>query len=248
MSRSAILLGGVMFMALAGCSGEREADRRAGHDQQASSAPIDYASLKDFTKIAVTGPDNVIVTVGQPFAVKAEGEGKALAGLEITVADGELRIGRREGWKNFWGGMGEGATIHVSMPAIAAARLTGSANVTIDRAEAPALEFQVTGSGDLKVGAVKAAAVTADVTGSGNVELRGAADSVKLSATGSGDIDADDLKAGGGSISVLGSGDVDLASDGAIDIRIMGSGNVDVKGKAQCKVSAMGSGEARCGA
>ena len=211
-----------------------------------TGASTDLTGLKDFTKIVATGPDNVVVTVGQPFKVAAEGKKEALEGLEIKVIDGELRIGRKEGWRNLWSGMGEGVTIHVSMPSIEGAELTGSANIKIDKAEAKALTLEITGSGDLKIDAVKADQVDAEVTGSGDITLAGTAGAVKFQATGSGDIEADGLKAGGGSISVLGSGNVGLASDGAVDIRIMGSGDVDVRGKAQCKVSAMGSGDARC--
>ncbi|WP_070156667.1 head GIN domain-containing protein [Sphingobium phenoxybenzoativorans] len=217
-------------------------------DAVPSASPVNTLGLRDFTRIQSTGPDNVIVSVGKDFAVKADGSDRALKVLEIKVVNGELRIGRREGWANMFGGMDEGATIHVAMPAINGVGLTGSGDVDVDRAQGSGLDLSLTGSGNLKIGAAKVGALTADVTGSGNIALTGTADSAKLSSTGSGDVDGKGLKAGRASVSVLGSGNVGLASDGPVDISIMGSGDVDVKGRAQCKVSAMGSGEAHCAA
>jgi len=221
----------------------------SSHDAATQSgAPVNTAGLRDFHSVQSTGPDNVVISVGKDFAVKAEGSDRAMKVLEIKVVNGELRIGRKEGWMNMFGGMDEGATIRVSMPSIDSVGLTGSGDVDVDRAEGSALDLSLTGSGNLKIGSAKVATLTTDVTGSGNVALAGTADSAKLSTTGSGDVEGKGLKAGRASVSVLGSGNVGFASDGPVDISIMGSGDVDVKGKAQCKVSAMGSGDAHCSA
>ncbi|HEX7784332.1 MAG TPA: head GIN domain-containing protein [Sphingobium sp.] len=213
-----------------------------------SGSPVNTTGLRDFRSVQSTGPDNVIISVGRDFAVKAEGSDRTMKVLEIKVANGELRIGRKEGWMNMFGGMDDGATIRVSMPAIAGVGLTGSGDVDVDRAEGSALDLSLTGSGNLKIGTAKVGALTVDVTGSGNIALAGTADSAKLSTTGSGDVDGARFKTRRASVSVLGSGNVGFASDGPVDISIMGSGDVDVKGKAQCKVSAMGSGDAHCSA
>jgi hypothetical protein len=213
-----------------------------------SGSPVDTAGLRDFRSVRVTGPDNVVISTGKDFAVKAEGSDRLQKVLEIKVVNGELRIGRKEGWMNLFGGMNDGATIRVSMPAIGGIDLTGSGDVDVDRAEVSALDLSLTGSGNLKIGAAKVGALTADVTGSGNVALAGTADSAKLSTTGSGDVDGKGLRAGRATVSVMGSGNIGLASDGPVDISIMGSGDVDVKGRPQCKVSAMGSGDAHCAA
>jgi hypothetical protein len=229
-----------------GTSYESYNDGSATHGKPETA---DLAGLKDFTKVDAAGPDTVVVTVGQPFKVAAEGSKDVLDVLEIKVVDGELRIGRKSNWEDFWKSHSDdGATIRVSMPAVAAARLTGSGDMTLNKAEGDSLELELTGSGNLKAGPVRAARLDVDVTGSGGIDVAGTAGNATFSATGSGDIEGEGLKAGSASVSVLGSGDVALASDGAVDIRIAGSGDVTVRGKAQCKVSTTGSGAARCAA
>jgi hypothetical protein len=237
--RSYLLVAGVLGAALVLGACSREGD---------SGGTSDFSTLRDFADVKATGPDTVEIAVGQPFSVKAEGSAEALKRLEIKVEGGVLKIGRKEGFGNFWGSSGSGATVRVSMPALSGATLTGSGDVSVDKVEGKTLAVEVTGSGNLKVASVKVGALDADLTGSGNIDLAGVADTITLSTTGSGDVDGERLKAGKASISVTGSGNVDLASDGPVDIRIMGSGDVKVKGRAQCKVSAMGSGEADCGA
>lgn len=209
-------------------------------------SPKDWAALKGFTAIDATGPDNVIVTLGNAFSIRAEGDAKAVQQLDIHVEGDKLVVSRRSGASNLWGGDSGSATIRVSLPAISAVDLTGSGNVDVDRAEGKALDLDLTGSGNLKVTGIKVGTVKADLTGSGNVALAGQADDGRFSITGSGDIDADGLKVGKGDASILGSGDIAFASDGPVAINVMGSGDVTVKGKAQCTTSGSGSGETRC--
>ncbi|MGC4252883.1 MAG: head GIN domain-containing protein [Sphingobium sp.] len=234
---SALLLAGLCVMTPA-CSKESGGNAASG-----ASAVQDWSALKDFTAIEAVGPDDVVVTIGNGFAVKAEGDPNAVEKLEITVDHGRLKVGR----KSQWTGSGDkGATVRVTMPAIAAVTLTGSGDVDLDRAEGKALDLSLTGSGDMEIGAVKIGALKADVTGSGSLEIAGMADEGKLSLTGSGDIDGEKLKLGKAEASLLGSGDIDFASDGAVAITITGPGNVTVKGKAQCRTSGIGPGKARC--
>lgn len=243
-----------VFMLTAACSAGESAQRqgqtqgqRQGEDESAGVTSSDYSALRDFTGVESTGPDTVVISVGKPFSVDAQGDAKAIEALKISVEGGKLRIGRKQGMSNFWGmGSDHGVTIRVSLPSLDSVDLTGSGDVRVDRAEGRALGLSLTGSGDLSVDDVKVATLDADVTGSGNIALSGKADTATLSSTGSGDLDGKGLNAAKASISITGSGNVDLASDGSVDVRIMGSGDVDVKGSAKCSVKAMGSGEARC--
>lgn len=228
----------------AGCS-DRSDSKQAGSPSSWASDPKDWAGLSEFTGISATGPDNVVVTQG-PFAVRVEGDPKAIERLEMGVSGNTLKIGR----KRLMGvslSDDKGATVHVALPSLAAVSLTGSGNVTVDRASGQGLDLSLTGSGDLSVATVAVKQMKVDITGSGEVTLAGTADRGKISTTGSGEFKGEGLKFGAAEASVLGSGDIDFASDGAVDISIMGSGNVTVKGKAQCKKSVMGSGEVRCG-
>jgi hypothetical protein len=238
---SALLLAGLSIMTPA-CSKESGGNAAPSGNQGAQAAQ-DWSALKDFSSIEAVGPDNVAVTIGNGFAVKAEGDPNAIEKLEIKVENGRLKIGRKSQWT---GSSDRGATVRVTMPSIAAVTLTGSGDFDLDRAEGKALDLSLTGSGDMEIGAVRLGSLKADITGSGSIEIAGTADEGKLSLTGSGDIDGEKLKLGKADASLMGSGDIDFASDGAVAINIMGPGNVTVKGKAQCRTNGIGPGEARC--
>ena len=211
-------------------------------------AAQDWSSLKDFAEIEATGPDHVAVTIASDFAVRAEGDPKAVADLDIRVKDGKLVIGRRSKGSWNWGrdNGGKSATVYVTMPAIKGADLTGAGDFDLDKAEGDSLSLSLTGAGDFRIGAVKLGSLTADITGAGSMRIAGTADTAKLSITGAGDIDGDALKVGSADVSILGAGDIDFASDGKVAISIMGPGDVTVKGTAQCTTSGMGPGKARC--
>lgn len=217
-------------------------------ESPASPAAQDWSSLRDFTAIDATGPDNVAVTIGPDFTVRAEGDAKAIADLSIMVRDGKLVIGRKAKGNWTFGNKGDskGATIRVTMPAIRAAALTGAGDFDLDRAQGDRLDLSLTGAGDFRIGTVTLRMLSADITGAGSITIAGTVDRADLSVTGAGDIEAQALKVGSAKVSMLGAGDIGFASDGQVAISIMGPGDVTVKGKAQCKTSGTGPGEARC--
>lgn len=248
-SLPALLIAGLAFSTTA-CS--RSADTTTAAPDGAASteaATQDWSSLKGFTAIDATGPDDVTVTIADDFAIRAEGDAKAIADLEMTVKNGKLVIGRKSKGNWSWGrnDAGKGVTIHVAMPAITAAALTGAGDFNLDRAEGDTLDLALTGAGDFKIGTVKLKKLTTDITGAGSMRIAGTADEGKLSVTGAGDIDGEGLTLGSADVSILGAGDIDFASDGKVAISIVGPGNVTVKGKAQCTTSGTGPGEAHCG-
>ncbi len=217
-------------------------------ESPASPAAQDWSNLRDFTAIDATGPDNVAVTIGPDFAVRAEGDAKAVAEIDMRVRDGKLVIGRKSQGNWTFGNKGEGkdVTIRVTMPAIRAAALTGAGDFELDRAQGDMLDLALTGAGDFRIGTVTLKTLSADITGAGSITIAGTVDRADLSVTGAGDIEAQALKAGSAKVSMLGAGDIGFASDGQVAISIMGPGDVTVKGKAQCKTSGTGPGEARC--
>ncbi|MBB3983053.1 hypothetical protein GGR44_002733 [Sphingobium fontiphilum] len=229
----------VALMLVVACSSGRETEEHGG------AAPKNWSGLRDFDRIDLTGPDDVAVRQGRDFAVRAEGDPAAISQLEIRVVDGVLKIGREPRWNLGWSS-DKGATIHVTMPAISGASLTGSGDLKVDRVDGKAMKAALTGSGNLTLGAVAVDLLQAELTGSGDIYAQGGAKSVEVSITGSGDFDGDALKAGGGKVEIMGSGNSRFASDGAVAISILGSGDANVKGKARCKADIMGSGEAHC--
>ncbi|WP_448538111.1 head GIN domain-containing protein [Sphingobium yanoikuyae] len=236
-------------LATSACSrgNDHQAGGGNGESPAAASPPQDWAKLSQFSRIDVTGPDNVVVTIGPKFTIKADGDPKSIALLDIRTKADTLQIGRKsEGMWNKVDG-GKGATVYVTLPAIRAIDITGSGDFTLDKAEGTELALSLTGSGDLDIGQVKLGSLKAEITGSGSITLAGTADRGELSITGTGDIDAAGLKLGRAEADIMGTGDMDFASDGPVAIKIMGTGDVKVKGKAQCTTNTMGPGEAHCG-
>lgn len=203
-----------------------------------------------FDKVALRGPDSVIVRVGPAASVSAAGDTAVLELLEIEVDNGTLKIDRKDrdedggiGWRSREGS----ATVTVTLPSLTAASVAGSGDMEVDRAEATSFDASVAGSGNLRIASLTAEAADISIAGSGDTSVAGQARSVDISIAGSGNVDAAGLKSERADISIAGSGNVRAGVDGEAEVSIMGSGDVEITGNATCDVSKMGSGEVRCG-
>lgn len=223
------------------------------HAESSASASSAIGSrnfvLSDFDEVVLRGADDVNVVVGKAFSVSATGPEAELDQLEIFVEKGALKIGRKSnaswhiGWlrKN-----GRDVKITVTMPAIRAAKLAGSGDMSVNTAIADGFKASVAGSGGLKVGHVEAKSVALSVAGSGDVEIAGKTGSIDISGAGSGNVKAGALEAETADISLAGSGNVDARATGSASISIVGSGNVAITGTDNCKTSKLGSGSVTC--
>lgn len=210
-----------------------------------SATSRSYA-VDGFTAIGLAGPDDVVVSVGPGFSVRAEGDAKVLDRLRVERDGTTLTIGRRH--DGLFGGMGTGsAKIYVTMPAITGANLAGSGDLSIDRASGDALDLSLAGSGDLSVAALAVKAADIAISGSGKVTLAGEAEQVRAKIAGSGDVKGGELTARGADIAIAGSGGVKLAVKGHATVKVTGSGDVDLGREATCDSKMMGSGSVRCG-
>ncbi|MGL4313199.1 MAG: head GIN domain-containing protein [Sphingomonas sp.] len=201
--------------------------------------------VSDFTRVSLTGSDDVRVRTGAQFSVHAEGPSETLDLLRIERDGDTLKIGRKPTIGFAWGG--RGATITVTMPAIRGASVTGSGDLTVDHATGDAFDGAATGSGNLSIAALAVKNGSFSVTGSGDVEARGTAQALTLSVTGSGDLRLKGVEAQGATVSVMGSGNAAANVNGAATVSVMGSGDVDLGPKARCTTSKLGSGEVSCG-
>lgn len=237
-----------LALSTAACSRTDETPSAGPAADQAAQTTQDWAKLSQFDAIEATGPDNVVVTIGDTFKISADGDPAAVADLDIHSKGSKLIIGRKSKGDWNWGRKNgdKGATVHVTMPTIKSADLTGAGDFDLDKAQGDSLTLSLTGAGDFRIGTVTLKSLTTDITGAGSIKIAGTADEAKFSITGAGDIDAEALKVGTAKVDILGAGDIDFASDGKVAISIMGPGDVTVKGKAQCTKSGMGPGEARC--
>lgn len=201
-----------------------------------------------FDRIALAGSSDVIVMVGGAPSVRAEGDAEAIERLEIGVEGGQLRVGTRSGsghWFSF--GRHRGVTVHVTVPALAAAEIGGSGDMRIDRVQAARFAASIGGSGDMEVANLRAGEASFAVTGSGGIRAAGSAQRASLSLTGSGDLDLARLEAADATIALVGSGDISVRATGTAQVELSGSGDVTVAGPAHCTISKAGSGDVRCG-
>ncbi|RHW18678.1 DUF2807 domain-containing protein [Sphingomonas gilva] len=208
--------------------------------------------LANFDTVSLEGPDNVEVRVGPAFSVTAQGDTGVLKALEIKLDGSELEIGRKNQRSGFRWGNDEGdeagpLKVIVTMPAIRAANLAGSGDMSVDKVSGDSFDAALAGSGDMLLGALAVKTAELSIAGSGDIKASGAADQVSVSIAGSGDADGSGLAAKAADVSIAGSGNVRLAVDGAADVSIVGSGDVDLGPKARCQKSIMGAGDVICG-
>lgn len=244
--RTLIALALLPLMATGACHASWEKDGKDGHDSVKPSGVTAKRTYdaKDFTKVDLRGPDDIEVKNGTQFAVVAEGDTAVLEQLEIQVVDGTLKVGRKN--RNFsFSHDDRGVKVHVTLPTLNAASVSGSGNMTVDKAEGD-FKGAISGSGNLDIAALAATDADLSVAGSGDMSVGGNAGRLNASIAGSGDIDAGKLTATGASISIVGSGSMRGVVKGGASVSIAGSGDVDLTGGAKCSVSAVGSGEAHC--
>lgn len=242
MRRSVLALAPV---ALAACSIGGDSDAQTpGVAAQGSGDARSYA-VADFDMIDLRGSDDVDVRVGSGFSVRAEGDSDVLDRLRITREGQTLRIDRKRDKSFNWSG--GNAKVLVTMPRIAGAKVAGSGDVAIDRAEGARFDGAIAGSGGLAVAALQVDEARLSIAGSGDMAAKGSAQRLDVSIAGSGNFDAPELKTQAAKVSVAGSGNVRAELDGEGEVRIAGSGDVDLGKAARCTVRANGSGSVRCG-
>jgi hypothetical protein len=228
------------MLALGACSS-------ASGDQDDRAGARDFP-IGDFRSVAVEGHHNVIVRVGGRPSVRAEGRERDLERLRIRVENGVLRIDDEQRERSILSfDRGREVTVHVTVPALQGARVTGSGQMQIDRVQAEAFEGAVTGSGDLRVAMLRAARASFAVSGSGDVQAAGEVPDLTVAVTGSGEAGFEGLRSRRAQVAIAGSGDVRVHASEAVQGSVMGSGNFLVRGGGRCNVTRAGSGDVHCG-
>jgi len=220
-----------------------------------------------FDKVELKGPDRVIVRVGGAPGVQISGDRALLDRMQIAVErDGKLVIRRRD--RSSVNGERERVTVIVSVPRLAAASVSGSGEMAVDRVggagefaaavggsgdlttgqvEAGKLDAAIGGSGNLRFDRIEAQEVSMVIGGSGTINATGRARRIEASIGGSGDIEATGLQASDASVSIAGSGSANVFASGLAKVTLVGSGDAVVAGGARCETSKAGSGSVRCG-
>jgi hypothetical protein len=157
--------------------------------------------------------------------------------VRTESSGGELRVAIEDARPS------PGARVDVTVPALRALALRGSAEVTVEGG-AGDQDLAVSGSGDLRWKG-SAGALDVAVAGSGTIVLEGRAERLEASVAGSGDVKARPLTARSAKVAVAGSGDVEVTlAGGTLDAAITGSGDVIWWGEAEVTgKSVIGSGD-----
>lgn len=192
------------------------------------------------SEVVMGGPDTVIITEGDDFAISLQGSDEAKEHVRFKL-DGDMLAIMRDNMN--WDG--EGATINVTMPAPRKLVIAGSGDMATSTL-ADQAEVTIAGSGTLSALDIAVDSLDITIAGSGRITAGGTAESLDLDIAGSGTADLGGLKVERADVTIAGSGDATFASDGDVDANIVGSGSVTVRGSARCTVQAVGSGTLTC--
>jgi hypothetical protein len=232
----------IPVLMLGACNRAEGGTHDGDHRQISQNFPVG-----GFTKVALGGSADVIVTVGGAPSVRAEGDAERIGRLDIRVDGDELKIGsKRQGFGAWNHGSGR-LTVYVTVPSLAAASIGGSGDMKIDKVQGASFAAAIGGSGDMQIGQLQANDADFSIAGSGGITAAGKAQKANLSIAGSGDLDLANLELRTASVSVLGSGNASVKALESADVNVMGSGDVSVTGGGKCQTHKMGSGDVRCG-
>jgi len=208
-------------------------------------ADVTY-QLTAFNEVTSIGSQDVMITQGDAFSVRAEGPANRIEDLEAVVEDGRLVIRPRDGGPNIRLTGHDDVTFHITMPQIEQVTLAGSGDVMLGRVEGASFAALVDGSGQVEIADLAVGQADLRITGSGDMVVSGTADNTEITVEGSGEVDGQSLSSTNGTITITGSGDASLDVTDRANISITGSGDVDVSGPGLCTVTTVGSGDVRC--
>jgi hypothetical protein len=179
-------------------------------------------------EVALRGPGQVMLDVGEALAIEVEGG----EDVRFVLDAGRLTIA------------GPGV-VRVTLPAPEKLSVAGSGWMTA-AALARDGEVSIAGSGRIELARVEGGRLKVSIAGSGRAAIDGEAEHLELSIAGSGSCDAEGLMVESAAAHVAGSGDAIFACNGEVAAHLMGSGNVIVRGSARCSVHSVGSGTVTC--
>ncbi len=197
-----------------------------------------------FSEIVLTGSHDVDVKIGHAASVSATGADADLDRLEIRVDGNRLLIGSKSG---SWRWSRDGVKIHVSVPALSAAVISGSGEMDIDQVSGD-FRGRISGSGDMDILSVESSTLELAISGSGDIDVgNGNCKAASYSTSGSGDIDASKVRCKTVTATTTGSGSISGYATDSAALRVTGSGDIEIGGGARCTTRTSGSGSTRCG-
>lgn len=219
---------------LAACDG---ADIEINGQKGVPLAEIEIAGAAP-SEVVLSSGDTVIVTDGDTFAIKVEGEDTE--SLRFVRDSEVIGITREESWSGK-----SNATIRITMPPPKEVVIAGNGTIKA-QSLAKTASLNIGGNGSISFASVAADLLEVNIGGNGSINGAGTAKELAVNIGGNGDVELAGLKADTAEVSIGGSGDVEFASDGTVEANIAGMGDVKVTGSAKCTVNAFGSGTLTC--
>lgn len=239
-----ILAASLASAALAVAVSPPAAGRNHGSYNEEWGTPFgaNWADTGRFQALVATGMDDVRLTTGDRWRIRATGDARALAQMRFKVEKDSLIVGRVNMQRERYGKV----RIEITAPALHSVTAAGSGAVDVDRIGGTRASATVAGSGDTIVRRVETARLDATVAGSGDLAIAGRSDRADVTVAGSGQLSGDSLTVGSASVTVAGSGGARFRSPGKINATIVGSGGITVTGTTDCNQTRMGSGRLTC--
>lgn len=209
----------------------------AGKPFGASWTPVDR-----FDSITAASMDDVHVTTGPRWQIRASGDPRALRQLRFLVEKNGLIVGRISGPRERYAKV----RIDITAPSLEGATTAGSGSLEVDRLSGPSASAVVAGSGQATIGSLATERFRATIAGSGGLRVAGTANSSSLTIAGSGSLVGNGFVTRRANVTVAGSGSAQFRATGPVRANLVGSGNVSVVGTTDCSQTRMGSGRLIC--
>ena len=179
MKKSKIIITAIISLAIIAQSCEKQFTRIDGYGPIVSET----LQLADFSKINMTGADDVYITFGAEQKVEVEGHRNIINLIKTRVSNSTWEMELRDG--NY--GSYE-LTYYITIPSLEKLTNTGSGNVTVmNSSQQDFFELSIIGSGSFYGFPLTSNKVLVDVLGSGLVEVT-AVDLLEVKIEGSGNV------------------------------------------------------------
>lgn len=209
------------------------------HKYELTSNP----DVKNFHGLAIQGPIQVFVKLGNKESLRMEADEEVLASLVMEVR-GNILVIRPKPSITSWAKKYEDKKIVAYVTAKTLTSLTMSGNSSIEvSGTINAEELTTTLSGSGRVSAtVDVDKLTSVISGSGHLDIKGRAERADITMSGESRFAGKNLKVDVLNTRMSGAGRVDIHADQQIDALISGSAQVNYSGNASVKKRVIGSG------
>lgn len=164
-------------------------------------------NLTQFTKIAISGPMNLVVDAGKPFSVSVQGKAKFINRVTTKVVNGELRIGMKDDTST---NISKHDRVVVSMPSLTS--------------------FEAEGAGLARLNNVQGDRLDVEYAGAGSLVINGKVRQLRIEAEGVGEVDTKALIAQEADVDFEGIGAVSIYASEKLTADVEGMGSLTYYG------------------